>query len=130
MDHPSIAIPYLSGLCFHFLFATIIPKKPLFCKLFVRRFSRWLDNERIEVFQLYRPLIQEALAEWGENVLYLALDTSTLWNTYCVVHISVIYRGRAVPLVWYVLEHQSSSVTSLLSLSFGGYHRSMSLPSV
>jgi hypothetical protein len=34
-----------------------------------------------------------------------------LWNMYCVARISVIYRGRAVPLVWCVLEHGSASVS-------------------
>ena len=77
----------------------------------VRRFRRWLDNDRIVVHDLYGPLIQQALAEWGEHVLYLALDTSMLWNKYCIVRISVVYRGRAVPLVWQVLEHGSSSVS-------------------
>lgn len=33
-----------------------------------------------------------------------------LWNSYCLVRISVIYRGRAVPLVWKVLKHRSSSI--------------------
>ena len=33
-----------------------------------------------------------------------------LWEQYCVMRISVIYRGRAVPLVWQVIEHASSSV--------------------
>jgi hypothetical protein len=77
----------------------------------VRRFRRWLDNDKIEVGSLYGPLMQQALAEWGEHVLYIALDTSMLWNTYCVARISVIYRGRAVPLVWCVLEHGSASVS-------------------
>lgn len=76
----------------------------------VRRFRRWLDNDKIEVFSLYGPLIQHALAQWGEHVLYLALDTSMLWNTYCMIRISVIYRGRAIPLVWLVLEHGSAQV--------------------
>jgi len=76
----------------------------------VRRFRRWLDNERIRVHELYGPLIQQALAEWGENVLYLALDTSMLWDKYCIIRISIVYRGRAVPLVWTVLEHPSSTV--------------------
>ncbi|MGD2207752.1 MAG: transposase [Anaerolineae bacterium] len=75
-----------------------------------RRFKRWLDNGRIQVHKLYGPLIQQALAEWGENTLYLALDTSMLWNQYCIIRISVVYRGRAVPLVWTVLEHRSSAV--------------------
>ena len=75
-----------------------------------RRFARWLHNKRIEVHTLYAPLIQTALAEWGNHTLYLALDTTMLWNRYCVIRLSVIYRGRAVPLVWEVLEHSSSSV--------------------
>lgn len=75
-----------------------------------RRFARWLRNKRIEVHLLYAPLIQTALAEWGNHTLYLALDTTMLWNRYCVIRLSVIYRGRAVPLVWEVLVHSSSSV--------------------
>ena len=77
----------------------------------VRRFRRWLDNDKIDVLSLYGPLMQQALAEWGEQALYVALDTSMLWNTYCLIRLSVIYRGRAVPLVWCVLEHGSAQVT-------------------
>ena len=77
----------------------------------VRRFRRWLDNDKIKVASLYGPLIQQAIAEWGEQVLYLALDTSMLWNTYCMIRISVVYRGRAVPLVWCVLHHGSAQVS-------------------
>ena len=60
---------------------------------------------------LWAPLIQQALAEWGQGELYLALDTSVLWTKYCLIRIALIYRGRAVPLVWQVLEHSSSSVS-------------------
>jgi DDE family transposase len=76
-----------------------------------RRFARWLENPRVEVHGLYAPLIQQAVVEWGKHTLYLALDTSMLWNRYCLIRISVVYRGRAVPVVWQVLEHSSSSVT-------------------
>src|SRR5580765_6639104 len=76
-----------------------------------RRFRRWLGNRRIEVAPLYGPLIAQALREWGTNTLYLALDTSMLWNQYCLVRLSVVYRGRAVPIMWEVIEHGSSSVT-------------------
>lgn len=75
-----------------------------------RRFERWLHNEHVEEQTFYNPLIQTALAEWGQHVLYLALDTSMLWNRFCLIRLSVIYRGRAVPVVWEVREHGSSSV--------------------
>ena len=76
-----------------------------------RRFRRWLGKRRLEIAPLYGPLIQQALQEWGAHTVYLALDTSMLWNRSCLVRRSVMYRGRAVPVVWEVREHGSSSVT-------------------
>ena len=90
--------------------APYVPSRAVYAQSTVRRFARWLANERIEVHALYGPLLQQALVEWGNQILYLALDTSTLWNTYCLVRLSIVYRGRAVPIVWKVLEHSSSSV--------------------
>ena len=76
----------------------------------IRRFRRLLDNDRIEVHPLYAPLLGQALQEWDHKTVYVALDTSMLWNTYCIVRLSLVYRGRAIPIVWKVLEHGSSSV--------------------
>jgi hypothetical protein len=76
----------------------------------VRRFDRWLPNQRIEGQQVYGRLIQQAVAEWGTHALYLALDTSTLGETSGLVRLSRSYRGRAVPSVWKVLQHPSSRV--------------------
>ena len=75
-----------------------------------RRFQRWLHNPRINVARLYSPLIQATLAGWQDEVLYLSLDTSCLWNQDCIIRISVVYRGRAVPVGWRVIAHNSSSV--------------------
>lgn len=55
-----------------------------------RRFARWLQNARIEVHCLSAPLLQQAVAAWGNHTLYLALDTTMLWNRYCVIRISLI----------------------------------------
>ena len=75
------------------------------------RFRRWRGKRRIEVAPHYGPLIAQALQEWGTHTLSLALDTSLLWNQYCLIRLSIVYRGRAVPIVWDVIEHGSSSVT-------------------
>jgi hypothetical protein len=77
----------------------------------VRRFSRWLNNHRIKPQPLYGPLIDQALRGWIGKRIYIALDTSMLWNTYCMIRLSVIYRGRAVPLVWKVIAHGSAAVS-------------------
>lgn len=55
-----------------------------------RRFSRWLHNGRLQVNELYGPLIQQALTDWGAETLYVALDTSVLWNRYCLIRLSLI----------------------------------------
>jgi hypothetical protein len=51
-----------------------------------------------------------AIDGWQTKRLYLALDTTMLWNRFCIIHLSVVCCGRAVPLLWKVLEHQSSTV--------------------
>lgn len=99
-----------SGLISLTSWAPFVHGRAMFAQSSVRRFARWLANERIEAHQLYGPLIQQALTSWGAHTLYLALDTSLLWEQYCVIRISLIYRGRAIPLVWQVIEHASSSV--------------------
>jgi len=76
----------------------------------VRRFRRWLANDKIEGHSLYGPLMQRALVGWVEKTLSVALEPSLWWDTYCMVRVCVGYRGRAVPLVWGVIEHGSAMV--------------------
>jgi hypothetical protein len=75
-----------------------------------RRWRRFLENIRINVEKIYLPLALAALKGWQEHRLYLALDTTVLWNRFCMIHISVVCCGRAIPLLWKVLEHSSATV--------------------
>lgn len=93
--------------------------RAVFAQSTQRRFSRWLSNERVLPQQVYAPLIRQALHQWHSERLVLALDTSLLWQEYCLIQVALIYRGRAIPVVWKVIQHDSSSVgyseyTSLL----------------
>ena len=51
-----------------------------------------------------------AISNWQGQRLYLALDTTVLWNRFCIVHLSVVCCGRAVPFLWKVKEHKSATV--------------------
>jgi Transposase DDE domain len=75
-----------------------------------RRWQRFLENTAISVEKLYLPLVLVALSNWHGSRLYLALDTTVLWDRYCMIHLSVCCCGRAVPLLWKVLEHESATV--------------------
>lgn len=75
-----------------------------------RQFARWLENEKIHEAAIYQKLAHTALASWQGERIYLALDSSSLWDRFVMVRVALIYRGRALPLSWLVMEHASSSV--------------------
>ena len=79
-----------------------------------RRCRRWLSNGRIDPESLYSPLVRWAMQQWQkpDQALHLALDTTVLWNRFCVVALSVVCHGRAIPLLWQTLEHPSASVSA------------------
>jgi hypothetical protein len=69
-----------------------------------------LQNPRLNVHRLYSDLIKAALAGWELTSITLIEDTTMLWDEYCLIRLSIQYRGRAIPLVWRVMKHRSSSV--------------------
>jgi len=77
-----------------------------------RRFRRWLDNPHVQVQPWYAPLVRAALRHWqaGRRV-YLALDVSVIKGSpFVLIRVSLIYRGRAIPLAWRVMRHASATV--------------------
>ena len=46
---------------------------------------------------LYGPLMQQALIGWVDTTLDVALETSMLWNTSCLVRLSVLYEVAPCP---------------------------------
>ena len=87
-----------------------IPSRARKAQSFERRWQRFVSNQRIRVRSLYVPLVLGAIKNWHYQRLYLALDTTMLWNRFCIIHLSIICGGRAVPFLWKVLEHKSSTV--------------------
>lgn len=87
-----------------------VQSRARFAQSHQRRFSRWLHNPRINVHRLYSPMIASALANWGASEIHLLEDTSQLWDEFCLIRLSVQYRGRAVPVIWRVIRHGSSSI--------------------
>ncbi|MGV2826543.1 transposase [Myxosarcina sp. GI1(2024)] len=88
-----------------------IPCRGKYAQSRQRRIERWLNNPRINVHRLYKPLIKTALANWQEESIFLALDTSLFWDEYCLVRLCVIHRGRALPVIWRVMKHESASIS-------------------
>jgi hypothetical protein len=75
-----------------------------------RQFARWLKNNRIVPNEIYKPLAQTALLDLRGQKLYLALDGSSLWDEFVIVRLALVYRGRALPISWVVLQQKSTTV--------------------
>ena len=51
----------------------------------------------------FAPLMRWVLSLWESNGLALAIDPTTLSDRLCVIVVSVVYRGCAIPVAWVVL---------------------------
>jgi hypothetical protein len=76
------------------------------------RFFHLLSEARgsLHVITVHQTLIGQALSNWHQQRLYLSLDTTVVWNCFCIVWVGVVYRGRTVPVAWTVVAQSSSSV--------------------
>jgi hypothetical protein len=75
-----------------------------------RRFIRWLDNPSILPYAWYKVIFQHAIQNWTPRPIFIILDTSMLYDSFCCVRISMLYLNRAIPVTWCVLKHNSASV--------------------
>jgi len=75
-----------------------------------RQLARWLENARIEPLGVYQPMIKALCQAFQGERIYLALDSSVLWERFALVRVALVYRGRALPLSWMVVESKSAMV--------------------
>lgn len=69
-----------------------------------KRFSRYTQNERIEAETYYLPFLEElvtGLAQRGS--LVVIMDSSEVGRHCLALVASLVYKGRALPLVWQVV---------------------------
>lgn len=76
----------------------------------LERLSYFLHNEQITAERFYEPMLRHVLAAFaGESVL-LTLDTSMLWDQFCLIEVCLVWGGRSFTLAQVVLEHGSATV--------------------
>jgi hypothetical protein len=70
----------------------------------VKRLSRWLDNDQIKEELYFLPYAELLLQCLSLETLVLVMDGSVVGRGCCALMISVIYKGRALPLAWRVRQ--------------------------
>jgi hypothetical protein len=68
----------------------------------VNRLRRFLDNPRVRVRQLYRPVAMQVLRAFVGQRIRLVMDCTKIGFYYRLMTVSLAYRKRTIPLVWSV----------------------------
>ena len=71
----------------------------------VKRFSRWMKNERINAEVYFLPYADALLASLAaDHTLLVAMDGSEVGRKCLALMVSVIYKKRALPIAWIVVK--------------------------
>jgi len=71
----------------------------------IKRYSRWVQNERIEYQGYYLPFVSELLAHLAAiRELVFVIDGSEVGQGCITLMISLIYGKRALPITWLVVK--------------------------
>ena len=70
----------------------------------VKRFERWLSNDTISWELFFLPFVQRLLTSLSAQTLVLVMDGSAVGRGCVTLMMSVVYRGRALPVAWLVVN--------------------------
>ena len=83
----------------------------------VKKYSRWLQNERVGYEGYYLPFAQEILAKLASiRSLVFMIDGSDVGHNCITLMISLVYRKRSLPIVWLVVEGSKGHLPERLHL--------------
>src|SRR3990172_13156782 len=92
----------------------VASKAPDNCKVesSAKRFSRWISNEKINFSLYFLPFTQALLEGLAEQTLVLLMDGSTVGRDCITLMVSAVYKKRALPIAWLVVERKKSGGVS------------------
>lgn len=77
----------------------------------MERLSYFVHNTAITAERFYVPLLRQALQAFEGTAVILTLDTSMLWNQFCLIEVCLVWGGRSFTLAQQVIEHGSATVS-------------------
>ena len=85
---------------------------PLMIKLpsLVRRFERFIADERVEVEKYFEPFVQAMIISLGNETAYLLIDCTQAGRKCRTLFIGLAYHNTVLPLVWKTLKGHKGHV--------------------
>lgn len=83
----------------------------------IKRYSRWVQNERIEYAGFYLPFVSELLSHLAAiRELVFVIDGSEVGHECITLMISLIYGKRALPITWLVVKGRKGHLAESIHL--------------
>jgi len=91
----------------------------------VNRLRRFLNNPRVCVRRLYRPVAVQVLTAFVGQRIRLVIDCTKVGFRYRLMTISLVYRKRTIPLVWSVHPGSRGHTTAKQQIELLNYVRTL-----
>ncbi len=87
----------------------------------IKRYSRWIQNERIEYESYYLPFVQALLYRLAAiRELVFIIDGSEVGQGCITLMISLVYGKRALPITWLVIKGRKGHLSEWVHLQLLG----------
>jgi Transposase DDE domain len=83
----------------------------------VKRFARWIDNDTITEQWYFLPYADVLLTHLALQTLVLIMDGSVVGRGCVALMLHVVYKGRALPLVWHVRKGKKGHFPEALHIA-------------
>ena len=94
--------------------ATFIPGEAV-AESRVTTIRRWLRNFRVDVWELYRPVLEHVLQDWHAVEVTVVLDGVMVFGDRLqIFRLSLVHGCRAIPLVWKVIPGKGLTQVEVL----------------
>jgi hypothetical protein len=70
----------------------------------IMQFRRWLQNKNVDFKLYYLPFIERIIQALADETLVLIIDGSETARGCVTLMVSMVYKGRALPLLWITRE--------------------------
>lgn len=83
----------------------------------VTTIRRWLKNFHVDVWELYRPVLEHVLQDWHPFEVTLVLDGVMVFGDRLqIFRLSLVHGCRAIPLVWKVIPGKGLTRAQVLEM--------------
>lgn len=92
-----------------FAIAMCVPL-PIKLQSIIRRFARFVADDRVEVEKFFEPFVQAMIASLGNEVAYLIIDCTQAGRKCRTLLIGLAYHGTVLPLAWKTIKGKKGHV--------------------